>query len=45
MTFNLTIADGTFLVGLARQTVTEYLKSGKVLKVPNDISDKLMKKC
>jgi len=45
MTFNLTIVDGTFLVDLARQTVTEYLRSGKVLKVPNDISDKLMKKC
>lgn len=45
MTFNLTIKEGVFLVGLARQTVTEYLKNGKVLKVPDDVSDKLMEKC
>ena len=45
MTFNLTIKEGMFLVGLARQTVTEYLKNGKVLKVPDDVSDKLMEKC
>jgi uncharacterized protein (TIGR00296 family) len=45
MAFHLTIEDGIFLVGLARQTVTEYLKNGKVLKVPDDVSDKLMEKC
>ena len=30
---------------LARQTVTEYLKTGKVLQVPKNISSKLMEKC
>ena len=45
MTFHLTIEEGMFLVNLARQTVTEYLKNGKVLKVPDDVSDKLMEKC
>lgn len=45
MTFHLTIEEGAFLVGLARQTVTEYLKSGKMLKVPDDVSNNLMEKC
>ena len=44
MTFQLTLAEGKFLVNLARQTVTEYLKSGKVLRVPEDVSPKLMEK-
>ncbi|MCW4033761.1 MAG: TIGR00296 family protein [Candidatus Bathyarchaeota archaeon] len=45
MTFQLTLQEGTFLVKLARQTVTEYLKTGKVLQVPKNVSSKLMEKC
>ena len=45
MTFQLTLEEGEFLVNLARQTVTEYLKDGKVLQVPEDISSKLMEPC
>lgn len=45
MTFQLTLEEGEFLVNLARQTVTEYLKSGKVLQVPEDVSSKLMEPC
>ncbi len=44
MTFQLTLEEGKFLVRLARQTVTKYLKNGKVLQVPEDISSKLMEK-
>ena len=42
MTFQLTLEEGKFLVNLARQTVTEYLKNGKVLQVPEGVSPKLM---
>jgi uncharacterized protein len=45
MTFQLTLEEGKFLVNLARQTVTEYLKDGKVLQVPEDVSSKLMEPC
>jgi uncharacterized protein (TIGR00296 family) len=43
MTFQLTLEEGNFLVNLARQTVTEYLKNGKILQVPENVSSKLMK--
>jgi len=43
MTFQLTLEEGKFLVNLARQTVTEYLKKGKILQVPEGVSPKLMK--
>jgi uncharacterized protein (TIGR00296 family) len=45
MTFQLTLEEGKFLVELARQTVTEYLKSGKIAQVPDDVSSKLMEPC
>ena len=45
MTFQLTDEEGKFLVNLARQTVTEHLKNGNVLQVPEDISPKLMELC
>ncbi len=45
MTFQLTLEEGKFLVELARQTVTDYLKSGKVAQVPDDVSSKLMEPC
>ncbi|PVX24801.1 MAG: TIGR00296 family protein, partial [Candidatus Bathyarchaeum sp.] len=45
MTFQLTPKEGEFLVNLARQTVTERLKSGRTLNVPEDVSSKLMELC
>jgi uncharacterized protein (TIGR00296 family) len=42
--FQLTLEEGKFLVNLARQTVTEYLKNRKILHVPKEVSPKLMKK-
>lgn len=45
MTFELTLEEGKFLVNLARQTVTEYLKCGRILGVPDNVSSKLMEKC
>ena len=45
MTFHLTLEEGKFLVNLARQTVTEILKNGKTLQVPNDVSSNLMELC
>jgi uncharacterized protein (TIGR00296 family) len=42
--FQLTLEEGKFLVNLARQTVTEYLKNGKILQVPTGVSPKLMEK-
>ena len=44
MTFQLTPEEGKFLVNLARQTVTEYLKNGKILQVPDGVSHNLMEK-
>lgn len=44
MTFQLTLEEGKFLVNLARQTVTEYLKNGEILQVPEGVSPKLMEK-
>jgi uncharacterized protein (TIGR00296 family) len=45
VTFQLTLEEGKFLVNLARQTVTENLKGGKILQVPEDVSSKLMEPC
>ena len=45
MTFHLTPEEGEFLVNLARQTVTQYLKSGKVVQAPEDLSSELMEPC
>ena len=45
MTFQLTLEEGKFLVNLARQTVTTYLKSGQTTQVPTDVSTKLMEPC
>jgi uncharacterized protein (TIGR00296 family) len=44
VTFQLTLEEGKFLVNLARQTVTEYLKNGEILQVPEGVSSKLMEK-
>jgi uncharacterized protein (TIGR00296 family) len=45
MTFQLTPEEGEFLVNLARKTVTEYMKNGKVVQVPEDLSSELMEPC
>ena len=45
MTFQLTLDEGKFLVNLARQTVTTYLKTRKIVQVPADGNPKLMEPC
>lgn len=45
MTLQLTLEEGKFLVNLARLTVTEILKKGKILRVPDDVSSKLITPC
>jgi len=39
------LEEGKFLVNLARQTVTEILKKGKILQVPDDVTSKLIEPC
>lgn len=45
MVFQLTLEEGRFLVRLARKAVEEYLKNGKIMAVPKDVSSKLMEQC
>jgi uncharacterized protein (TIGR00296 family) len=45
MSFQLTLEEGYFLVKLARKAVEEYLKNGKIISVPKDVSPKLMEHC
>jgi len=45
MSFQLTLEEGRFLVRLARKAVEEYLKNGKIMAVPKDVSSKLMEHC
>lgn len=45
MTFQVTRDEGKFLVKLARQTVTTYLKTGKIVQVPADVDSKLIEPC
>lgn len=45
MTFQLTLEEGRFLVNLARQAVSEYLETGKVMEVPEDVASKLLEPC
>jgi len=45
MVFQLTLEEGRFLVRLARRAVEEYLKNGKMMAVPKDVSSKLMEQC
>ncbi len=44
MTFQLTQEEGEFLVKLARKTIEEYLKTGKVVNVPKNTPAKLMQR-
>ncbi len=45
MSFQLTMEEGELLVRLARKAVEEYLKNGKIMPTPKDISQKLEEQC
>lgn len=45
MLFTLNLEEGKFLLRLARNTVEEYLKTGKPSKVPMETSEKLLRPC
>ena len=45
MSFQLTQGEGEYLVKLARNAVEQYLKTGKTIKMPADLSAKLKEKC
>jgi uncharacterized protein (TIGR00296 family) len=45
MTFELTLAEGKFLIRLARNTVKTYLETGKVVKAPENTPAKLLEHC
>lgn len=45
LTFELTQDEGTFLVRLARNTVTRYLGDGKKLQPPKNTPEKLFERC
>ena len=45
MSFQLTQKEGEYLVKLARNAVEEYLKTGKTLAMPKDVSPKLLENC
>ncbi len=45
MPFQLTPEEGKFLVSLARKAVEEYLRNGRIIAVPKDVSPKLMERC
>jgi uncharacterized protein len=45
MSFELTDEEGKFLIHLARNTVIQYLQTGKVLKPPKETPKKLFECC
>ncbi len=45
MTFELSDEEGKFLLQLARNTVTQYLENGKILKPSKDTPKKLFEQC
>ena len=45
MSFELTQEEGEFLIHLARNTVTQYLETGKVPKPPKETPKKLFEHC
>ncbi len=45
MRFQLTFEEGKFLVKLARRAVENYLKNGKILNLPTNVSSKLKERC
>jgi uncharacterized protein (TIGR00296 family) len=45
MSFELSQSEGEFLIKLARRAVETYLKSGKQISAPEDVSEKLKQHC
>jgi uncharacterized protein (TIGR00296 family) len=45
LSFELDIKEGEFLVKLARKAVEEFLKNGRYINVPENISEKLLQPC
>ncbi len=45
MSFELTIEEGKFLINLARNTVKQYLETGKAIKPPEETPKKLFEHC
>jgi uncharacterized protein (TIGR00296 family) len=45
MSFELTIEEGRFLINLARNTVKQFLVTGKALKPPKETPKKLFEHC
>lgn len=45
MSFELTIEEGKFLINLARNTVKQYLETGKAPKPPKETPKKLFEHC
>ena len=45
MSFELTQEEGEFLIQLARNTVTQYLETGKIPKPPKETPKKLFEHC
>jgi hypothetical protein len=45
LSFQLSQKEGSFLVRLARNAVEDYLKTGKHGKIPEGVSEKLLKPC
>ena len=45
MSFQLTQDEGEFLVKLARKAVGKYLTTGKISKMPKNVSPKLKERC
>lgn len=45
MSFELSLDEGKLLIGLARDTVKEYLENGKTVKPPKDTPKKLFEHC
>jgi len=43
--FELTLEEGAWLVRLARQSITEYLESGRLTPVPSDTDTRLFQRC
>lgn len=45
MSFELSLEEGKFLIHLARDTVKEYLQSGRTLKPPEETPKKMFEHC
>ena len=45
LSFQLSPKEGTFLIDLARKAVDHYLKTGKCIEIPKNLSDRLLQPC